>query len=169
MIAITPQSTWCRFGNAPSSASCTSLHARDVGGIKAATVTKVHDGTHKRIYNITTKTPRVKNPNTIQGSKSYIKRNSVRVRTRIQMGLRGLKITMASKPCPGQARRVTLLTSALPYRSKSSGQWLPNKEGEREKGKKTRVSTEARTRETGIQLCSPTGYIVDLAATKALN
>jgi hypothetical protein len=28
------------------------------------------------------------------------------------------------------------------------------------------VSTEARTRETGIQLCSPTGYMVDLAATK---
>jgi hypothetical protein len=52
------------------------------------------------------------------------------------MGLRGLKITMASKPYPGQAGRVTLLTSALPYLSKMSGQWLPNKEGEREKGKK---------------------------------
>jgi hypothetical protein len=51
------------------------------------------------------------------------------------MGLRGLKITMASKPCPGQAGRVTLLTSSLPYLSKASGQWLPNKEGEREKGK----------------------------------
>jgi hypothetical protein len=30
------------------------------------------------------------------------------------------------------------------------------------------VSTEARTRETGIQLCSPTGYMVDLAAIKEL-
>jgi hypothetical protein len=29
-----------------------------------------------------------------------------------------------------------------------------------------RVSTEARTHETGIQLCSPTGYMVDLVATK---
>jgi hypothetical protein len=26
-------------------------HARDVGGIKVATVTQVHDGTQKRIYN----------------------------------------------------------------------------------------------------------------------
>jgi hypothetical protein len=26
-------------------------HARDGGGIKVATVTQVHDGTHKRIYN----------------------------------------------------------------------------------------------------------------------
>jgi hypothetical protein len=37
---------------------------------------------------------------------------------------------------------------------------------EKEKRKKTRVSTEARTRETGIQLCSPIGYMVHLAATK---
>jgi hypothetical protein len=28
-----------------------SQHARDVGGIKVAMVTQVHDGTHKRIYN----------------------------------------------------------------------------------------------------------------------
>jgi hypothetical protein len=45
-----------------------------------------------------------------------------------------------------------------------SGQRLPKREKER----KTRVSTKARTRETRIQLCSPTGYIVDLAATKVL-
>jgi hypothetical protein len=32
-------------------------HARDVGGIKVATVTQVHNRTHKRIYNITAKTP----------------------------------------------------------------------------------------------------------------
>jgi hypothetical protein len=37
-----------------------------------------------------------------------------------------------------RAGRVTLLTSSLPYLSKSSGQWLPNKEGEREKEKKKR-------------------------------
>jgi hypothetical protein len=49
-------------------------HARDAGGIKVATVTQVHDGTHKIIYNITTKTPRVKiSKYTIQRSKSYIK------------------------------------------------------------------------------------------------
>jgi hypothetical protein len=35
----------------------------------------------------------------------------------------------------------------------------------KEKRRKMRVSIEARTRETGIQLCSP-GYMVDLAATK---
>jgi hypothetical protein len=39
---------------------------------------------------------------------------------------------------------------------------------EKEKREKTRVSTGARTRETRIQLCSPTGYMVDLAATKEL-
>jgi hypothetical protein len=49
---------------------------------------------------------------------------------------------------------------------------LPNKEGEIEK-EKMRVSTEEQTpwhvlRETRIKLCSP-GYMVDLAATKALN
>jgi hypothetical protein len=55
IIAITPQSARCRFENAPPSASCTSQHARDAGGIKIATVTQVYDGTHKRIYNITTK------------------------------------------------------------------------------------------------------------------
>jgi hypothetical protein len=49
-------------------------HARDAGGIKVATDTQVHDGTHKRIYNITMKTPRVKiSKYTIQRSKSYIK------------------------------------------------------------------------------------------------
>jgi hypothetical protein len=34
------------------------------------------------------------------------------------------------------------------------------------KRKKMRVSTEAHTRETAIQLCSPIGYMVDLAAQK---
>jgi hypothetical protein len=63
MIALPPQSTRCRFGNAPPSASCMLQHARDAGGIKVATDTQVHDGTYKRMYNITTKTPRVKNPN----------------------------------------------------------------------------------------------------------
>jgi hypothetical protein len=37
-----------------------SQHTYYAGGIKVATVTQVHDGTHKRIYNITAKTPRVK-------------------------------------------------------------------------------------------------------------
>jgi hypothetical protein len=55
-------------------------------------IAQVHNGTHKIIYNITTKTPRVKIQIYIQRSKSYIKQNSIRVWTRIQMGLRGLKI-----------------------------------------------------------------------------
>jgi hypothetical protein len=55
---------------------------------------------------ITTKTPRVKKPNRyIQRSKLYIKQNSIRVRTRIQMGLRGLKITMASITLPRPSRK----------------------------------------------------------------
>jgi hypothetical protein len=86
------------------------------------------------------------------------------------MGLRGLKIMMASKPCPGQVGRVTLLTSSLPYLSKIIGPMVAEQGGrKRKREKKTRMSTEARTRETRIQLCSPTGYMVDLAATKALN
>jgi hypothetical protein len=40
----------------------TSKNTHYAGGVKVATVTQVHDGTHKRIYNITAKTPRVKNP-----------------------------------------------------------------------------------------------------------
>jgi hypothetical protein len=54
-------------------------------------IAQVHDGTHKRIYNN-------HNDSTSQESKyiprfkSYIKQNSIRVRIRIQMGLRGLKI-----------------------------------------------------------------------------
>jgi hypothetical protein len=139
MIELPPQSTRYRFGNAPPSASCTSKHARDAGGIKVATVTQVHDGTHKRIYNNHEDSTSQESKYTIQRSKSYKKTNSIRVRTRIQMGLRGLKITMASKPCPGQARRVTLLTSSLPYMWRS-GQRLPKKEGERERKKKKNES-----------------------------
>jgi hypothetical protein len=37
---------------------------------------------------------------------------------------------------------------------------------EKEKRKKIRVSTEARTRDAIIQLCSPMGYMGDVAATK---
>jgi hypothetical protein len=77
---------------------------------------------------------------------------------------------MASITLPRPSRKGNLANVVAPIPvKKSSGQRLPNKEGEREKEKKTRVSTEARTRETGIQLCSPTGYMVDLAATKELN
>jgi hypothetical protein len=92
IIAITPQSIWCRFRNAPPSASCMSQHARDAGGIKVATVTQVHDGTHKRIYNNHEDSTSQESKIYIQSSKSYIKQNSIRVRIRIQMGLRGLKI-----------------------------------------------------------------------------
>jgi hypothetical protein len=62
------------LGNAPPSASSTLQHARGAGGIKVATVTQVHDGTHKRIYNITMKTSTSQESKyTIQRSKSYIK------------------------------------------------------------------------------------------------
>jgi hypothetical protein len=69
-----------------------SQHARDAGGIKVAIVTQVHDGTHKRIYNNHEDSTSQESKYTIQRLKSYIKQNSDRVWTRIQMGLRGLKI-----------------------------------------------------------------------------
>jgi hypothetical protein len=69
---------------------CTPKYTYYTGGIKVAAVTKVHDGTHKTY--IITKNPRVKIQIYIQRFKSYIKQNSIRVRIKIQMGLRGLKI-----------------------------------------------------------------------------
>jgi hypothetical protein len=62
------------------------------GWNQGSNVTQVHDGTHKEYINTTAKTPRVKIQIYIQRSKSYIKQNSIRVRIKIQMGLRGLKI-----------------------------------------------------------------------------
>jgi hypothetical protein len=78
------------------------------GWNQGSNITQVHDGTHKKIYNITTKTPRVKIQIYIQRSKSYIKQNSIRVRIRIQMGLGGLKITMASITLPRPSRKGNL-------------------------------------------------------------
>jgi hypothetical protein len=66
-------------------------HARDAGGIKIVTLHRFTIEPTKE-YNIAAKTPRVKIQIYIQRSKSYIKQNSIRVWTRIQMGLRGLKI-----------------------------------------------------------------------------
>jgi hypothetical protein len=82
------------------------------------------------------------------------------------MGLRGLKITMASKPRPSRKGNLANVVAPIPVKI---GPSVAEKRREKEKGKKTRVSTEARTRETGIQLCSPTGYMVDLAAQKILQ
>jgi hypothetical protein len=70
------------------------------GWNQGSNITQVHDGTHKRIYN--------NKDSNIQRSKSYIKQNSIRVRTRIQMGRRGLKITMASITLPRPRRKGNL-------------------------------------------------------------
>jgi hypothetical protein len=43
---------------------------------------------------------------------------------------------MASKPCPGQAGRVTLLTSSLPYLLKIVGPKVAEQEGRKRKRKK---------------------------------
>jgi hypothetical protein len=95
--------------------------------------------------------------------------NSIRVRTRIQMGLRGLKIMMASITLPRLRRKGNLANVVAPIPVKIGPTVAEKGERKRkEKRRKTRVSTEAHTRETGIQLCSPTGYMVDLAATKEL-
>jgi hypothetical protein len=84
---IRTMSLWKR----PPSKMCMSQHTHYAGGIKVVTLHRLTMEPTK-IYNITAKTPRVKIQIYIQRSKSYIKQNSIRVRTRVQMGLRGLKI-----------------------------------------------------------------------------
>jgi hypothetical protein len=79
------------------------------------------------------------------------------------MGLRGLEINNGVQTLPRPSRKGNLTNVVAPIPVKI-GPTVAEK-GER---RKTRVSTEARTRQTGIQLCSPTGYMVDLAATKEL-
>jgi hypothetical protein len=83
------------------------------------------------------------------------------------MGLRGLKINDGVQTLPRPSRKGNLANVVAPKpvnKNRANG----SRKGW-DKERKTRVSTEARTRETGIQLCLPTGYMVDLAATKALN
>jgi hypothetical protein len=74
---------------------------------------------------------------------------------------------MASITLPRPSRKGNLANVVAPIPVKI-GPSVAEKGGRKrkEKRRKTRVSTEARTRETEIQLCSPTGYMVDLAATK---
>jgi hypothetical protein len=76
---------------------------------------------------------------------------------------------MASITLPRPSRKGNLANVVAPIPVKIVGPMVAEQGGRKRKRKKMRVSTEARTRETGIQLCSPTGYMVDLAATKALN
>ena len=86
------------------------------------------------------------------------------------MGLRGLKINDGVQTLPRPSRKGNLANVVAPIPVDNVGPKVAEQGGrKRKKGGKTRVSTEARTRETGIQLCSPTGYMVDLAATKVLN
>jgi hypothetical protein len=73
---------------------------------------------------------------------------------------------MASITLPRPSRKGNLANVVASIPVNSVGPMVAEQGGRKRQGKKTRVSTEARTRETGIQLCSPTGYIVDLAATK---
>jgi hypothetical protein len=83
------------------------------------------------------------------------------------MGLRGLKINDGVQTLPRPSRKGNLANILAPIPVKI-GPMVIEKGGRKrkEKRRKMRVSTETRTRETGIQLCSPTGYMVDLAATK---
>jgi hypothetical protein len=75
---------------------------------------------------------------------------------------------MASITLPRPSRKGNLANVVAPIPVKI-GPTVAEQGGRKRKGEKMRVSTETRTRETGIQLCSPTGYMVDLAATKELN
>jgi hypothetical protein len=83
------------------------------------------------------------------------------------MGLRGLKINDGVQTLPRPSQKVNLANIVAPIPVKI-GRTVAEKEGRKrkEKKEKKRVSTEARTRETEIQLCSPTGYMVDLATQK---
>jgi hypothetical protein len=76
---------------------------------------------------------------------------------------------MASKTLPRPSRKGNLanVVTPIPVKNRRANGCRTRREKEK-KEKKMRVSTEARTRETGIQLCSPTDYMVDLAATKEL-
>jgi hypothetical protein len=77
---------------------------------------------------------------------------------------------MASTTLPRPSQKGNLANVVAPITVKIVGPMVAEQGGRKRKmKKKTRVSTEARTRETGIQLCSPTGYMVELAATKTLN
>jgi hypothetical protein len=86
------------------------------------------------------------------------------------MGLRGLKINdgVHNPIQPSRTGNLANIVAPVPVKI---GPTVAEKGGRKrkEKRRKTRMSTEARTRETGIQLCSPTGYMVDLAATKELH
>jgi hypothetical protein len=84
------------------------------------------------------------------------------------MGLRGLKINDGVQTLPRPSRKGNLANIVAPIPVKIGPKVAEQGGRKRKREKKTRVSTEARTRETGIQLCSPTGYTVDLAATKEL-
>jgi hypothetical protein len=74
---------------------------------------------------------------------------------------------MASITLPRPSQKGNLANVIAPIPMKI-GPSVAKKGGRKrkEKRRKTRVSTEARARENGIQLCSPTGYMVDIAATK---
>jgi hypothetical protein len=83
------------------------------------------------------------------------------------MGLRSPKINDGVQTLLRPSRKGNLANVITPIPVKI-GPSVAEKGGRKrtEKRRKMRVSTEARTRETGIQLCSPTCYMVDLAATK---
>jgi hypothetical protein len=85
------------------------------------------------------------------------------------MGLRVLKINDGIQTLPRPSRKGNLANIVAPIPVKIIGPMVAEQGGRKRKRKKMRVSTEARTRETGIQLCSPIGYMVDLAATKGLQ
>jgi hypothetical protein len=110
------------------------------GWNRVATVTQVHDGTHKRIYNRTMKTPTSQEYKyTIQRSKSYKKQIASQYGQRIQMALRGLKITMASMtlPRPSWKGNLTNVVAPIPVKNR------------RANGCRTRRKKEKRKRKRG--------------------
>ena len=99
----------------PPDITCTPKHTRYVGGIvitlqqftKESTTTAEGEIIYTRMTQTSQETTY-----TLQRYKSQQKQNNVRPRTRYKFGLRILKITMASNPCPGRAGGIPKLTSS---------------------------------------------------------
>jgi hypothetical protein len=88
-------------------------YARDAGGIKIVMLHKFTMEPTKE-YNITVKTQTSQEYKYIEKIQIIHKANSIRVRTRIQMGLRGLKITMASITLPRSSQKGNLANVVTP-------------------------------------------------------
>jgi hypothetical protein len=90
----------------------------------------------RKEYIITKKTPRVKNPNIHTKIQIIHKANSIRVRTRIQMSLRGLKINDGVQTLPRPSRKGNLANVGAPIPVKSVRPKVAKQGGRKRKKRK---------------------------------